>query len=138
MGIRQKSLLLLVLGALAVPAVAAMRSVPMLEPSPVAIPADLPLELVSKAIKLSLVDRKWIVSKEEPGYIEGTLHVRQHMLKMGFRYDAKQVTVEYLDSAELGYRMEKDQRYIHPKFHNWTNNVVSDLQAKLLHENIAR
>lgn len=133
-----KSLLLLALVAFALPTMAAMRSVPMIEPSPVAIPADLPAALVAKAIKLSLVDRKWIVSRDEPGYIEGTLNVRQHMLKMGFSYDAQQVTIKYVDSAELGYSMKGNQRLIHPKFHNWTNNVVSDLQAQLLHQSIDR
>ncbi|MGH8758662.1 MAG: hypothetical protein ACREVW_04005 [Burkholderiales bacterium] len=106
---------------------AQMPGKPLVEPEPVAIPAGVNQATVVKAIKRALIGRDWSLGKEQPGYIEGTLNVRKHMVKVGISYDAGKVTMKYLDSAEMGYREVGGKQLIHPKYRNWTTNVMSDI-----------
>jgi hypothetical protein len=77
--------------------------IPLTEPAPLAVPAGLKAEQVSRAIKLGVTSRTgWTVTKEQGNQIEATLSVRQHILKV-----------------------------IHPKWVNWTRNLMSDIQREL-------
>lgn len=113
------------------PTLAAMSPRELIEPEPVTIPEGVKQEDVAKVIKRSLVGRDWSMAKVETGYIEGQLNVRQHMLKVGITFDTKMISMKYIDSVELGYREERGKRFIHPKYRNWTNNVMSDIRKNL-------
>lgn len=115
---------------------AAAPAQPLVEPEPVAVPAGLDQAKVAKAIKLALLGRKWVITKEQPGYIEGTLTARKHVLTVGLTYGRNEVTLKYVDSAELNYREDGGTRYIHKKYTNWTHNVMSDLKARFLEEQL--
>ncbi|MGH8441277.1 MAG: hypothetical protein ACRETF_00040 [Nevskiaceae bacterium] len=104
---------------------------PIVEPDPVSVPAGTSTAAVAKAIKRALLGRDWTVSNEKPGYMEGTLNVRKHMVKVGISYDGKRVAMKYLDSAELGYKESGGEQYIHPKYTQWTRNVMIDVNKNL-------
>jgi len=112
-------------------AVAGLPSEPLVEPLPVGIPVGMAPAVVAKAVKRSLAGRNWMVTREESGYLEGTLMVRNHMLKVGVTYDDRLVTMKYVESTGLGYRERAGRPRIHPKYMHWTRNVMTDLNRML-------
>jgi hypothetical protein len=104
----------------------------MVDPEPLAVPAGLTIEQISKAIKVGVTSRTgWLVTKEEPGQIEATLNVRQHMLKVNIPYSTASVAIKYVDSTNLDYSEKNGTRVIHPKWGSWTRNILSDIQREL-------
>jgi len=108
------------------------RAVELVDPDPVAVPSGMEQAKVVKAIKLALVERRWTITKEEPGYIEAMLTVRKHMIKVGFMYGRSEIKFKYVDSAEMGFSERDGQRYIHPKYSAWVNNVRSDISTEFM------
>ena len=107
------------------------RQVPLTDPEPVAVPAGLKIEQVTKAIKAALVGRTWAVTSEEPGHIVSTLNLREHMAKIDIVYDVQTIRIKYLDSGELLYAQKKGQRMIHHNYLNWIQNLVNDMNRNL-------
>jgi len=124
--------LLLTLTLLGTAAFAAQRSAPLVEPAPITIPANVSEENAAKAIRSALAGRGWAISEESPGHIGGTLTVRKHVLKIGISYTGGRIGIKYVTSSELGYEIIEGKPYIHPKFNNWMNNLILDINANLL------
>ena len=112
----------------------AAKAAELVDVDPLEVPAGMAQAKVAKAIKLALLGRRWSVGKEEPGYIEGTLNNRKHMVKLAITYGRTEIKFKYLDSAEMNYREHDGTRYIHPNYYKWVNNVRSDISAELLRE----
>lgn len=108
------------------------RQVPLTDPQPIAVPAGLKVEQVSKAIRAALAGRGWAVTSEEPGHIVSTLNVREHMAKIDIVYDVQTITIKYLESGELMYAEKKGQRVIHRNYLNWILNLVNDMNRNLV------
>ena len=108
------------------------RQVPLTDPQPLAVPAGLKVEQVSKAIRAALAGRGWTVTSEEPGHIVSTLNVREHMAKIDIVYDVQTITIKYLESGELMYAEKKGQRVIHRNYLNWILNLVNDTNRNLV------
>ena len=107
-------------------------SIPLTDPAPLSVPAGLKIEQVAKAIKTGIASRTgWTVTKEEPGQIEATLNVREHMLKVNIPYSTSSVAIKYVDSQNLDYAEKKGVKMIHPKWNGWTRNLMSDIQREL-------
>lgn len=107
-------------------------AIPLADPAPFPVPSGLKIDQVNKAIKLGIASRTgWTVTKEDPGQIEATLLVRQHMLKVNIPYSASQVAIKYVDSQNLDYGEKKGVKVIHPKWVGWTRNLQSDIQREL-------
>jgi hypothetical protein len=108
------------------------RQVPLADPQPIAVPAGLKVEQISKAIRAALAGRAWAVTSEEPGHIVSTLNVREHMAKIDIVYDLQTITIKYLESGELMYAEKKGQRMIHRNYLNWILNLVNDMNRNLV------
>ena len=108
------------------------RQVPLTDPQPIAVPAGLKVEQVSKAIRAALAGLAWAVTSEEPGHIVSTLNVREHMAKIDIVYDVQTIAIKYLDSGELMYAEKKGQRVIHRNYLNWIQNLVNDMNRNLV------
>jgi hypothetical protein len=108
------------------------RQVPFTDPQPIAVPAGLKVEQVSKAIRAALAGRAWAVTSQEPGHIVSTLNVREHMAKIDIVYDVQTITIKYLESGELMYAEKKGQRMIHRNYLNWILNLVNDMNRNLV------
>jgi hypothetical protein len=108
------------------------RQVPLTDPQPIAVPAGLKVEQVSKAIRAALAGRAWAVTSEEPGHIVSTINVREHMAKIDIVYDVQTITIKYLESGELMYAEKKGQRMIHRNYLNWILNLVNDMNRNLV------
>jgi hypothetical protein len=108
------------------------RQVPLTDPQPIAVPAGLKVEQVSKAIRAALAGRAWAVSSDEPGHIVSTINVREHMAKIDIVYDLQTIKIKYLESGELMYAEKKGQRMIHRNYLNWILNLVNDMNRNLV------
>jgi hypothetical protein len=125
-------LLALLLVPLAFMLMGGATPIPLTDPQPISVPAGLTIEQVTKAIKVGVASRTgWAVTKEESGQIEATLNVRQHMLKVNIPYSTSTVAIKYVDSQNLDYGEKKGVKVIHPKWGNWTRNLMSDIQREL-------
>jgi hypothetical protein len=107
------------------------RQVPLTDPAPIAVPAGLKIDQVTKSIKAALIGRTWAVTSEDPGHIVSTLNLREHMAKIDIVYDVQTITIKYLDSGELMYAEKKGQRMIHHNYLNWIQNLVTDINRNL-------
>lgn len=108
------------------------RQVPLTDPQPIAVPAGLKVEQVSKAIRAALAGRAWALTSEEPGHIVSTLNVREHRAKIDIVYDTQTIAIKYLESGELMYAEKKGQRMIHRNYLNWILNLVNDMNRNLV------
>jgi hypothetical protein len=107
------------------------RGAPLVDPQPLAVPAGLTAKDVSKAIHSGIAARGWVVSKDEKGQIDATLNNREHQVVIAIVYDAKQVKVNYVSSQNMNFSEKNGTRYIHPKYTQWTQNVMADISREL-------
>jgi hypothetical protein len=104
---------------------------PLVDPEPIAVPAGLSDKAVAKAVLVGVSQRGWAVTKQEPGYMEATLHLRTHMARIGITYDTRQVKIRYLESENLDYKMKNGVPQIHRNYLSWISNVVLDINVQL-------
>lgn len=109
--------------------VAHARKAELANPDPVAIPSGLSQEQVIKDIKRALVGRGWSITTEQPGEIQSTLNLRDHVARIRVDYDATQVRLSYMDSANLDYVEKRGKRYIHSNYLGWIGFLIQDLNT---------
>ena len=107
------------------------RKAELVDPAPVMVPAGLSQQALVKDIKRTLAGRGWQVSQEQPGVIDSTLHLREHMAKIRVTYDERQVSFAYVDSSKLDFAEKKGRRYIHGNYLGWIGYLVSDLSTNM-------
>ena len=107
------------------------RRAPLVDPDPVAIPAGLTAEQIAADVKRALVGRGWEIVSEQPGQIESTLHLREHVATISVSYDDKQVRFAYVDSSNLDYRVKRGEPQIHSNYLGWIGYLVDDLATNL-------
>jgi hypothetical protein len=103
------------------------RKAELVDPAPIAIPATLTQAQVVTEIKRALIGRGWEVTAEQPGEIESTLHLREHVARIKVTYDASQARITYVDSSNLDYTDRRGTRYIHPNYLGWIGFLVNDI-----------
>lgn len=107
------------------------RKAELVDPAPLAIPAGLTQAQVTKEIKRALVGRGWELTTEQPGQIDSTLHLREHVARIKVTYDDNQVRIAYVDSSNLDYMDKRGTRYIHPNYLGWIGFLVNDIGTNL-------
>lgn len=128
---RYLSALLAVLSLFAFSGQAEARKAELRDPDPVAIPSGVGQDKVVKDIKRALVGRGWAVTSEQPGQIDSTLNLREHVARIRVTYDAQQVRFAYVDSVNLDYKERKGKRFIHRNYLGWVGYLVRDLATNL-------
>jgi hypothetical protein len=103
----------------------------IVDPEPIAVPAGISAGDVAKAIKVGIVRRGWVISKDENGQIDAVLNVRTHTARVAIPYDAKEVRIKYVSSEDLDYQEKNGQRYIHGNYVKWVRNMHADIQREL-------
>jgi hypothetical protein len=103
----------------------------LVDPDPVPVPAGVKLVDVAKAIKVGIVRRGWVVTKDENSQIEAVLNIRTHMAKVNIPYSTKEVAIKYVASDNLDYEEKKGVKYIHGNYIKWVRNMESDIQREL-------
>ena len=108
------------------------RAAELADPDPIAIPAGLTTAQVTKEIKRALIGRGWEVTSEQPGTIDSTLHLRDHVARIKVDHDASQVRISYVDSSNLEFKEKRGKRYIHGNYLGWIGFLVNDISTNLL------
>jgi hypothetical protein len=124
-------LMLMTLVGLATAAPVALATEVLVDPQPIAVPSGLTDKIVAKSIRLGIAQRGWVVSKQEPGFMEATLNLRSHVAKVGITYDTKTIQIRYLESTNLDYEEKKGVRRIHGNYLKWISNIVRDINLQL-------
>jgi hypothetical protein len=114
-----------------------MGAAVLVDPPPISVPAKLSAKDVSKAIRAAIVQRGWVVAKDENGLIDAVLDVRKHEAKVAIKYDPKQIQITYVGSTNLDYDEKGGARHIHKKYNQWIDNMVGDIQRSLQAEAIS-
>jgi len=121
---------MMLLGVAAVAPIAVASEV-LVDPQPISVPPGLSEKAVAKSIRLGVAQRGWVVSRQDPGYMEATLNIRSHVAKVGITYDTKSIQIRYIDSTNLDYEVKKGVRRIHGNYLKWINNIVKDISVQL-------
>jgi hypothetical protein len=103
----------------------------LVDPEPVAVPAGIAAKDVAKAIKVGIIRRGWVVSKDENNQIDAILNVRTHMAHVVIPYSDKEVSIKYVGSDNLDYQEKNGVKYIHGNYIKWVRNMQSDIQREL-------
>ncbi|HKZ72981.1 MAG TPA: hypothetical protein VJ011_02890 [Steroidobacteraceae bacterium] len=101
------------------------------DPDPIAVPSGLSAKDVSKAIRSSIVQRGWAITKDAGGQIDATLNVRTHTARVAIGYDARNVRIRYVDSSNLDYEEKQGGRLIHRNYLRWIQNMVADISRSM-------
>lgn len=125
------ALVLMMSLGLAIVAPVATASEVLIDPQPISVPPGLSDKAVAKSIRLGVAQRGWVVTRQDPGYMEATLNIRSHVAKVGITYDTKSIQIRYLDSTNLDYEEKKGVRRIHGNYLKWVNNIVRDISVQL-------
>lgn len=99
-------------------------------PAPIAAGAS--LDATEQAILDTLPKRGWTTETVEAGRIVAFLPVRKHLLRVEIRYDAQQVQIAYLDSANLAEERKGDEVFAHKKVNGWMKKLASELQQGMV------
>lgn len=94
------------------------------------IPAGLSMKTIGDAIIDGCSVRNWQASEVDPGHMQCTLYIRDHMAKVDIRYDTKAFSITYADSDNLKYNAEKNK--IHRNYNSWVQNLRGDISNELL------
>jgi len=102
------------------------------DPSPVYVPAGMPMQGTRAAIIDTLPRHHWQLEGEQDNHLVAALYIRSHVARVFITYDAQAVWIQYADSQNLSYRVGHDgSRYIHPNYNRWVGNLARDLQRAL-------
>lgn len=117
--------------------VGAKPSKPMYEAPPIPISENASVEQVAGAIEAALGTHGWTVDETklaEGGTSEilSTLHIRVHTLTMKFLFDNEEIRIEYVDSTNLSYQVDKKKgKLIHRNCTRWLNRLEAEVKTNL-------
>lgn len=77
------------------------------------------LEDVERAIIKGGIGMGWEMYRQQPGTIEGTLHIGQHTVEVTIPYNRESYSIDYKDSKNMLY----DSGSIHKSYHRWIENL---------------
>ena len=84
-------------------------------------------EDVKNAIMKAGTTRGWVIKESSPGYLVGTMYVRDHMAKIDIKFNEKFYSINYKDSENLNH----EGYLIHKNYNNWVKNLQQDIEIQL-------
>jgi len=112
-------------------AVLLLGAIPLEDPPPISVPANLTLKEIDKAIRVGLSRRDWMVTRDEGQRIDATLHNRSHVVKIALSYSKQDVRIMYVDSENMDYEEKKGVKRIHKAYKKWIQNTSNDITSAL-------
>lgn len=107
------------------------RRAVLYNPPPVAFTPLHPRQ-VETAIIAGMSRRGWVPTREGPGVIVGTLHLRSHTAIVRIHYSDKDYTLQYVSSENLNFSRASDgTEQIHPNYNSWVKNLIGDIDSEL-------
>ena len=109
-----------------------IAAVPLVDPPPVDAPAALTHKEVVSVLRKTLVSRGWLLTKDAADEVEAKLDVRTHTIKVRYLVANQQISIKYLDSVNMDYRLDRrGNPKIHRKYPGWMNNVIVALNREM-------
>jgi len=87
------------------------------------------LEDVEKAILRAGGGLGWIIKKEKPGVLKGTLILRTHTAIVSIKHTTEEYSITYESSVNLNYNAESNT--IHSNYNGWIQNLNKAIQVQL-------
>lgn len=87
------------------------------------------VEQVGDAIVRAGTGLGWVMKKEKPGHIVGSLFLRGHVAVVDITYDTKDYSINYNRSQNLKYNPEDNT--IHKNYNSWVTNLNSAIMSQL-------
>ncbi len=113
-------------------AILLIAAVPLVDPPPVDAPAALTQKEVTGVLRKTLIARGWLLTKDAAGEIEAKLDVRTHSIKVRYLVAKQQISIKYLDSVNMDYRLDRQGNpEIHRKYPGWIHNVIIALNRDM-------
>jgi hypothetical protein len=82
---------------------------------------------IRDAIVLAAAHKGWTTKDIEPGLLEATLQVRQHVAVVAIPYSATSYGINYKDSVMLRY----DDGEIHGNYNRWISNLKRQIERQI-------
>ncbi|TAN04979.1 MAG: hypothetical protein EPN38_12080 [Rhodanobacteraceae bacterium] len=108
------------------------RQAPLVDPQPIAVPANVTLPQLEHIIGSALTSRGWRIVKHVPGEVDAVYDPRHFSVTIAVHYDARQVQINYVTSSNLRYEVKNGVRYIHKNYVSWIKNLVTDISNGLM------
>ena len=110
----------------------AFRQVPLVDPQPIPVPANVDTAKVEQIIGTALTARNWRIVKHVSGEIDAVYDPRAFSVTIAVHYDAQKIQINYVTSNDLRYEEKNGVRYIHTNYASWIKNLVTDIQNGLM------
>jgi hypothetical protein len=110
----------------------AFRQVPLTDPAPIPVPANVGAARIEQVIGSALTSRNWRIVKHVPGEVDAVYDPRNFSVTIAVHYDASKIQINYVTSSNLRYEVRGGVRYIHKNYESWIKNLVTDIQNGLM------
>lgn len=104
---------------------------PLKPAAPISVPAQLSQTQVRNAIITSLTGRGWTIDHSGNGNVLSTLNLRGHSATIRVNYDRSTVSITYVSSSDLEYRLKDGKPYIHRNYNGWIGYLEQDIRRDL-------
>lgn len=111
---------------------AGFRQVPLVDPQPIPVPANVNQAQVKQVVGMALSARGWRIVKNVPGEIDAVYDPRDFSVTIALHYNAQQVQINYVTSSNLRYEVKHGEKYIHTNYASWIKNLVTDISNGLM------
>jgi hypothetical protein len=108
------------------------RQVPLTDPAPIAVPANVSQDKATQIIEQALSARNWRIVKHVPGEVDAVYDSRDFSVTIAVHYSPQQIQINYVTSSKLKYEERDGVRYIHRNYESWIKNLVTDIQNGLM------
>jgi len=108
------------------------RQVPLTDPAPITVPANVSQDKVTQIIEQALSARNWRIVKHVPGEVDAVYDPRDFSVTIAVHYDPQKIQINYVTSSNLKYDERNGVRYIHRNYESWIKNLVTDIQNGLM------
>lgn len=72
----------------------------------------------------------WEMYRKQPGLIEGTLYIGQHVVEVTIPYNMQSYNINYKNSKNMNY----DSGEIHKSYNRWVENLNKAIRQSLSSE----
>ena len=87
------------------------------------------MEDVEKAILRAGGGLGWIIKKNRPGELTGTLILRTHTAIVSIKHTTQEYSITYVNSTNLNY--DPTNNTIHSNYNGWIQNLNKAIQVQL-------
>lgn len=81
---------------------------------------------ILKGIRYAALSRNWLIDDRTPGVVRCTMNKGTHQVVVDVIYSQTEFYVTYVSSVDMRY--DPVTQTISPKYNQWVNNLIQDIQ----------